>query len=439
MTIKKKMLQAAAGFGGDDDYWIALLGGSGTDVGLGVTVDSAYNIIVCGYTESDGAGSNDFLIAKYNSSGTLQWDKTLGGSNNDYGFGVTVDSADNIIVCGQTASAGGGLGACLIAKYNSSGTLQWDKTLGGSGTDLANGVAVDSADNIIVCGRTASDGAGGIDLLIAKYNSSGTLQWDKTLGGSSLDVGNGVTVDSADNIIVCGQTASDGDGANELLIAKYNSSGTLQWDKILGGTESDVATSVTVDSADNIIVCGQTASDGAGGSDLLIAKYNSSGTLQWDKTLGGSGNDYGQGVAVDSANNIIVCGRTESDGAGGFDFLIAKYNSSGTLQWDKTLGGSGNDVGYSVTVDSSYNIIVCGYTASDGAGGFGLLLAKLPPDGSGDGTYGGLVYQDAVLTSADAVLTDAAAVLTDAAAVLTSAAAVLTSADAVLTSELFPI
>jgi len=420
---------------GPETYWINLLGGSGNDYGYGVATDSSNNIIVCGYTNSDGAGSDDLLVAKYNSSGTLQWGKTLGGSSSDYGYAVATDSFNNIIVCGFTRSDGAGGRDVLVAKYNSSGTLQWDKTLGGSSDDAGYGVAIDSSDNIIVCGYTYSS----VDLLVAKYNSSGTLQWAKSLGGAVSDIGRAVAIDSSDNIIVCGYTQSDGAGDYDFLVAKYNSSGTLQWDKTLGGSGTDYGYGVAIDSSDNIIVCGHTNSDGAGGYDLLVAKYNSSGTLQWEKTLGGSSDDRGYAVAIDSSDNIIVCGRTFSDGAGGYDFLVAKYNSSGTLQWDKTLGGSGTDYGYAVAIDSSDNIIVCGFTDSDGAGGDDLLVAKLPPDGTGDGTYGSLVYQDAVLTSADAALTDAAAVLTNVSAGLTDAAAVLTDAPAVLTDEFFEI
>ena len=146
----------------------------------------------------------------------------------------------------------------------------------------------------------------------------------------------------------------------------------------------------------------------------------------WIITSGGTGTDIGNAVTVDSADNIIVCGNTASDGAGGFDVLIAKYNASGALQWDRTLGGTGDDIGNAVTVDSADNIIVYGQTSSDGAGDDDVLIAKLPSDGTGTGSYGVFTYDDAVLTDAEAVLTDAAAVLTDAAAVLTDAEAVLT-------------
>ena len=442
MATAVHKLQGAGGVGGAygaGPHWIALLGGSGSDVGLGVAIDSSDNIIVTGNTASDGAGGADSITAKYDSSGTLLWDKTLGGSGTEEGYGVAIDSSDNIIICGVTTSDGAGGNDLLVAKYNSSGTLLWDKTLGGSGTDIGLGVVTDSSDNIIVTGYTWSDGAGNADALVAKYNSSGTLLWDKTLGGSGTDVGYRVAIDSSDNIIVIGYTGSDGAGGDDLLVAKYNSSGTLLWDKTLGGSLNEYGRDVAIDSSDNIIVTGQTSSDGAGGIDLLVAKYDSSGNLLWDKTLGGTGSDRGYGVAVDSSGNIIVTGQTNSDGAGDYDVLVAKYDSSGTLLWDKTLGGTGSEIGRGVVIDSSDNIIVIGYTNSDGAGSNDLLVAKLHPDGLGDGTYGSLVYQDAVLTDAAAVLTDAAAVITDAAAVLTSADAVLTDAAAVLTEELLPI
>jgi uncharacterized delta-60 repeat protein len=436
--ISTKLLQAAAG-GGVVVSWIALLGGTGSDDGNAVAIDSADNIIVVGYTNSDGAGGRDLLIAKYNSAGALQWDRTLGGTGSDIGNAVAIDSADNIIVTGSTDSDGAGSIDFLIAKYNSAGSLQWDRTLGGTGDDVGYAVAIDSADNIIVTGRTTSDGAGGNDLLIAKYNSAGALQWDRTLGGTGIDLGYAVAIDSADNIIVTGRTGPDGIGNDDLLIAKYNSAGALQWDRTLGGTGSDVGNAVAIDSADNIIVTGSTASDGAGSNDVLIAKYNSAGALQWDRTLGGTGSDIGRAVAIDSANNIIVTGQTTSDGAGGGDLLIAKYNSAGALQWDRTLGGTGDDVGYAVAIDSADNIIVVGRTTSDGAGSLDVLIAKLPPNGSGTGTYGSFTYEAAVLTDAPAVLTDALAVLTDAPAVLTDVVAVLTDAPAVLTEELIDI
>jgi len=427
---------AAAGAGGGS-YWISLLGGIGTDIANGVAIDSSNNIIVVGYTDTAGAGNIYVLIAKYDSSGILQWDRTLGGTGTELAYSVATDSSDNIVVVGQTDSDGAGSADTIIAKYNSSGVLQWERTLGGTSSDYANGVTIDSSDNIIIAGRCSSDGAGGADFLIAKYNPSGVLQWDKTLGGTGTDIANGVAIDSSDNIIVVGQSNSDGN-FYDTVVAKYNSSGSLQWDRVYGinGAHNEIGFDVAVDSSDNIIIVGYTPAVGAGSNDAFIAKYNSSGSLQWDRVLGGTGSEIGYGVAIDSSDNIIIAGRTDSDGAGSNDCLIAKYNSSGVLQWDRTLGGTGQDMANDVAIDSSNNIIVVGRTDADGAGGIDFLIAKLPSDGSLEGTYGAFTYAEAVLTDAAAGLPDAAVVLTDAAAVLTDAPAGLTDAPAGLTEEL---
>ena len=424
-------------------YWIALLGGGGYDIFYGVAVDSSDNIICVGWTGSDGAGSQDGLIAKYNSAGTLQWDRTLGGVTADYFYGVAVDGSDNIICVGNTTRPSPSFRTDgLIAKYNSSGTLQWDRKLGGTDNEIFYGVAVDSADNIVCVGRAASDGAGNDDAFIAKYNSSGTLQWDRTLGGTQDDYFYGVAVDSADNIICVGQNQDNPiTEQNAALIAKYNSSGTLQWDRTLGISADTVEVfwGVAVDSNDNIVCAGHAHDDDTEQNAALIAKYNSSGTLQWDRTLGGTGTDYFHAVAVDGSDNIICAGKTQSDGAGGDDAFIAKYNSSGTLQWDRTLGGTGTDYFHAVAVDGSDNIVCAGYTASDGAGHFDAITFRIISDGTLTGTHGVFVYEDAVLTDTAVSMTDTAVSLTDAEAVLTDAAAVLTDAEAVLTAELIEV
>ena len=219
--------------------------------------------------------------------------------------------------------------------------------------------------------------------------------------------------------------------------------GLTYWLSTLGGAVSEVGYSVAIDSSDNVYVLGRTNSTGAGGYDFLIAKYNSSGTIQWQRVLGGAGTEIGNSVAIDSSDNVYVFGYTTSTGAGGDDFLIAKYNSSGTVQWQRVLGGGSNEVGYSVAIDSSDNVYVFGYTNSTGAGGNDFLLAKLPNDGSLTGTYVldgvDMVYATSTLTGATSTLTASTSTLTAATSTLTAATSTLTDASASLTEHLVEI
>ena len=371
------------------------LGTSSQENGRGVTVDSSNNIYVTGFTEGglDGntnSGERDLFLVKYNSSGTKQWTRQLGTSGSDEGYGVTVDSSDNIYVTGSTEggldnnTSSGGVDIFLV-KYNSSGTKQWTQQLGTSSGEDGRGVTVDSSDNIYVTGFTYggldnNTNSGSEDIFLVKYDSSGTKQWTQQLGTSAQDRGYGVTVDSSNNIYVTGTTKGGLDGntltgnfnAYDFFLVKYNSSGVKQWTKQLGTSSNDYGYGVTVDSSDNIYVTGITGggldnNTSSGGYDLFLVKYNSSGTKQWTKQLGNSSWDNGYGVTVDSSNNIYVTGFTEGglDGntnSGERDLFLVKYNSSGTKQWTRQLGTSSNDYGYGVTVDSSNNIYVTGET-----------------------------------------------------------------------------
>lgn len=417
-------------------FWISTLGGSSADGAWETAVGPSGNVYVAGYSNSTGNAAGDALLVKYNPAGAVQWQKTLAGSSLDWFMSIALDSSENIYTAGITSSQGAGSYDGLLCKYNSDGDLQWQRSLGGSGDDRFRRVTADSSGNVYVTGWTASQGAGGDDLLIVKYNSSGTLQWQRSLGGASNDYGYGIGTDASGNVYVVGQTASQGAGVNDSLIVKYNSSGVLQWQRSLGGAGNEEPL-CAVDSSGNVYLCGITSSQGAGGEDILIAKYNSSGVIQWQRSLGGTGTDQGRSIAVDAMSNIYIAGTSNSaGGAGGYDIVIAKYSTSGAIQWQRSLGGTGNDYAQSVAIDSSTGALyVAGWTASAGAGSDDLLLVKLPADGSLTGTYGSFTYQARTLTDATRTLTDATRTLTDAARTLTDSARTLTTGTASLTAN----
>ena len=166
----------------------------------------------------------------------------------------------------------------------------------------------------------------------------------------------------------------------------------------MGDTSGDEGEGISIDSSDNVYITGLTNSSGAGANDILIAKYNSSGTIQWQRTLGGTSSDNSQGT-TDSSGNAYITGRTYSTGAGHNDVIIAKYNTSGTIQWQRTLGGTGNDIGYGVIVDNLGSIYIAGRGGSD------YLIAKLSDDGSGTGTFGSFTYAASSLTDSASSLT----------------------------------
>ncbi|NOG55482.1 MAG: hypothetical protein HND57_14370 [Planctomycetes bacterium] len=370
--------------------WMTYLGGSGGDIGYGIAVDSADNALVTGHTlstdfdgrnnSSYGGYGGDAYALRVSLNGQIEWMTYLGGSaqegTGDIGYGITVDSDDNALLTGVTSSTdfegrinsmhGSGYYADAFAlKVSPSGQLQWMTYLGGSnGTEYGYGIAVDSADNALVTGYTQSTDFEGrnnsyhgiMDAFTLNVSPAGQVQWMTYLGGSTWDLGYGIAVDSADNVLVTGKTDSaDFEGRNnsshgrdDAFALKASPLGQVQWMTYLGGSEGDSGSGIAVDSAGNVLVAGDTGSadfDGRdnsnyGSHDAFGLAVNSSGQLQWMTYLGGSVWEYGNGIAVDSAGNVLVTGETASTDFAGRnnsshgrdDAFIVKFNPNPGVQ-----------------------------------------------------------------------------------------------------------
>jgi len=206
---------------------------------------------------------------------------------------------------------------------------EWNRTWGTSATDIAVQVALDSSDNIYLAGFTDSYGEGSTDIVLVKFNSFGGYQWNRTWGGIFMDMGWGVAVDLSESIYVSGSTKYDVfPGYSDMVLIKYDSSGVQQWNRTWGGIMDDLGYGVVVDSSDNIYLAGQTDSFGAGDYDMVMVKYDSSGELHWNTTWGGNEADKGIGIAVDSSDNIYLAGFTHSFGEGATDMALVKFGKA---------------------------------------------------------------------------------------------------------------
>ncbi|MFZ5808833.1 MAG: SBBP repeat-containing protein [Chloroflexota bacterium] len=317
-------------------------------------------------------GKHDAFVAKVNVSGTaLVYAGYIGGSEWDFGMGITVDTAGNAYITGYTASTeatfpvtvgpdisyNGGARDAFVAKVNVSGTgLVYAGYIGGSDRDISNGIALDTAGNVYITGYTASTQAtfpvtvgpdltynGGLtDAFVVKVNASGTaLVYCGYIGGSSDDFGKSIAVDTAGNAYVTGSTNSTeaafpvtvgpdttyNGGSTDAFVSKVNANGTaLVYCGYIGGSEWDLSDSIVVDAAGNAYVTGSTNSTEVtfpvavgpdltynGSNDAFVTNVNVSGTaLAYSGFIGGSGKDEGYGIAVDPAGNAYVTGATAS-------------------------------------------------------------------------------------------------------------------------------
>lgn len=383
------------------------LGGSAADEGLSITIDSGGNAYVAGKTSSTnfptanalqavpGGAALDGFVTKLNSTGSaLVYSTYLGGSDDDVGNGIAVDSAGNAYVTGYTfstnfpianaiqATYGGDVGKesflfgdAFVTKINSAGSaLVYSTYLGGSGSDAGYGIAVDATGAAYVAGDTGSTNfptlnplqatsAGIVDVFITKLNPAGSaLVYSTYLGGAENDhtTRNGIALDSAGSAHVVGVTDSVNfplanafqggvPGEDDAFVTKLNPAGSaLVYSTFLGGFDGfDAATGIAVDAAGNAHITGHTSSDDfptggnafqstfGGATDAFVTKFTPAGGLIYSSYLGGSGSDSAFGVAVDSAGDTYLTGVTNA-GSNTIDFSCFPIT---TGAFDTSLGG----------------------------------------------------------------------------------------------------
>ncbi|HET8804645.1 MAG TPA: T9SS type A sorting domain-containing protein, partial [Aequorivita sp.] len=286
----------------------------------------------------------------------------------------------------------------------------WQKALGGSGQDMARSIQQTNDNGYIIAGMSNSiDGDvtgnhGDYDYWVVKLSEAGDLQWQKTYGGSASDAAYIIQQTEDDGYIVAGSSISNnGDatgnhGSGDYWVVKLNTTGNIQWQKSLGGSGWESATTIQQTLDGGYIVSGESSStDGDvtgnhGSYDFWTVKLTESGTIQWQTSNGGSGFDSATSLQQTIDGGYIVAGYAGStDGEitgnhGESDYWIIKLKTNGTLEWQKTMGGSSWDSATTVqkTFDGGY--IIAGFSESidgdvtDNQGGPDYWIVKLHPE-----------------------------------------------------------
>jgi hypothetical protein len=453
-------------------------GGSGSEQGHGIAIDTAGNMYVTGQTcsadfpkknavqQNFGGGGvcSDAFVTKLDPTGaTLIYSTYLGGSGNDNGLGIAADADGYAYVTGLTQSFNfptapkSPTGACLayqcsnpccsfidafVTKLSPSGSaLIYSTYLGGSGGEIGYGIALDADKNVYIVGQSGGStnppfptknpvpgaSGGNVDAFVAKFNPVGgtasqphnenDLVYSTLLGGSGADIAYGVAIDANGNAHVTGrtdgpyagspvpakdfplvnayQTLANGNGTGNLqdaFAAKLSAGGsTLIYSTYLGGGDADEGDGIAVDSAGNAYITGMTQSrvaplfplrnalqpaHGGGVQDAFVSKFNPTGSLVSSTFLGGTASDWGKGITVDLAGNVYVTGAT----GGGFpsinplqacntngDVFVTRLKPTGAAlgySYSTCLGGSNREEGHAIAADDYGNAYITGYTLS---------------------------------------------------------------------------
>jgi hypothetical protein len=372
-------------------HWDKSFGGSKDDFSTSIQQTSDGGYIAGGYSYSGrngdktqfGRGGSDYWIVKMDRNGNKQWDKTFGGSSDDELHWLQQTSDGGHILGGHSLSGisgdktekSRGFGDYWVIKIDASGKKQWDKTFGGSDDDFLNSLQQTSDGGYILGGTSSSPRSGDksqntkglLDYWIVKIDANGNKLWDRTFGGNGDEFFASLRQTSDGGYLLGGDSDSgisgdktDGNkGITDYWIVKINAHGNKEWDKTFGGNSVDQLASLQQTKDGGYILSGISASRKSGdktqynrGSyDYWIVKTNALGEKLWDKTFGGDEVDYFPQVQQTSDGGYIVGGfslstksgdKTEPN-IGGYDFWIVKTDMHGNKEWDETLGGTEDD------------------------------------------------------------------------------------------------
>jgi len=362
--------------------WQKTFGGKNDDEANSIqqTTDGGY--IVAGSTESLGTGGKDVYILKLNSKGEIEWQRIFDGGSNDQATSIQQTTDGGYIVAGWTESFSSGGTDGYILKLNSNGGVEWQKTFGGKYNDEAYSIQQTTDGGYIVAGETYSFETGGYyDVYILKLNSKGEIEWQKTFGGDGFDIAMSIQQTADGGYIIAGSTYSFGAGKEDVYILKLNAKGEVEWQKTFGGKYIDEAYSIQQTADGGYIVAGCTESFGFGlyVRHVYILKLNPKGEVEWEKTFGEDTLDIAMSVQQTTDGGYIIAGWTYSFDSDSQDVYILKLNSKGEVEWQKTFGGKEDDIAKSIKQTTDGGYIVAGWTKSFGFGGYDAYFLKLNP------------------------------------------------------------
>jgi gliding motility-associated-like protein len=407
---------------GQISHWMEGAGGVSIDEGVDISTDASGNTYTTGYfsgTATFGStvltshGITDIFVTKTNSAGVFQWVVNAGGPGPNRGLSIKADAAGNSYITGfyygtayfgSTTITSNGLQDVFIAKYNTSGVLQWVTSAGGTESDIGNGINVDNLGNVLVTGEfkgTATFGSttltsmnNSVDVFAAKLDPSGNFLWTKQGAAPLIDRGIDIASDASGNVYVTGMFADTitfdithfNTIHNAIFIVKYNSSGAEQWFQKIGGGTLNVVSGIAIDATNNIYVTGDfggnliffgspnTTITNTYANRIFIAKYDSGGSVLWAKSDGSDGEIISKNIALDATGVPYMIGNFKcklSDyadhyGQGTFnsigftDIFVTKYSTNGIWQWSRQYGSTMDDNAGGIALNNNGQAIITG-------------------------------------------------------------------------------
>jgi hypothetical protein len=324
------------------------------------------NMVIAGFNNSESNGFDAFLT-KVNSSGEVIWESSYGDKNTDGYYHVINAIGGGYVASGfQTSATTSYRTSMLIRKVKEDGSADW-ASLFGEGS-IAQGFSLTSTiDNgYIACGYIMDDLDDDRDIYLAKVNSAGEKVWDKRIGSNtstSAKYDEAYAIDEASDgsIFITGSLAGNVSCCGDAFLMKLSSTGDSIWTKTYS---EGLGYSIEISTDGTIAIGGMVE---ANGQDLYLIKVTADGDKVWEKTFGGTGFDYGTSLVLSADGGYAITGITATSGSANQNILLNKYDATGTLSWTKTFGGDDVDQGIGLIQHTDGGFSITGLSNSGGS------------------------------------------------------------------------
>jgi len=325
------------------------------------------------------AGDDDVYLMRTDSSGDTIWTKTYGNNLNEQAFCINPTSDNGFILVGNRREDRSDI---YVLKIDSVGDTLWTKIYGDESSEHSSFVMETSDNGLLIVGDKTNNSTNDKNVYLVKTNSDGDTIWTKQYGGIDSDEGKAAIELAGGEFIIVGTTQSFGAGGSDVYLIKTNSVGDTIWTKTYGGSNDDIGISV-INTGSGFAIGGHTNSFSSGDLDFYLISTNYDGDTSWTRVYGGADDDVGFGVAQANDNGFLLCGYTESFGAGNEDIYVVKYKNNGDFDWDETYGFSQEEIAYSILVTSDGGYVIPGNTESFYSGRDAIYLIKTKAEISG--------------------------------------------------------
>lgn len=290
-----------------------------------------------------------------------KFQKVYGGYSYDQGNDlIQLPDTGYLLLC--TSGSFSSSADIYLLKVDKQGNYEWQHTYGGQDIEGACKIKLTQDGHIAMAGHTNSYPGKSYDFYLVKAALNGDTVWTKHYGSNEWDFANSMDTCADGGFIMAGKTYDTGNAFSDILIVKTDADGNELWQKKIGGNKDDVANSI-ISLVDGYILCGTTESIGAGGKDIYVVKVDLNGNVIWERTLGGAEDDVGESILLDYFNSVLIIGgNTKSYGIPqNFNFLLQKIDLDGTIINSNFISTvNSNYYLKDITLKTNGNIVICG-------------------------------------------------------------------------------